>query len=48
MTDTNNTQAQQQPPRPGPEQEVLGVFSGKWINQGPAARSIAAHQTNQR
>ena len=48
MTDTNKTQAQQQPPRPDPEQELLGVFSGKWINQGPVAWSIATRRTNQR
>ena len=40
--DTNNPQAQQRPPEPGPEHELLDVFIGKWINEGHTVASAGA------
>ncbi len=42
MADTNNPQAQQQPPKPGPEHKLLDVFIGKWINEGHTVASASA------
>ena len=42
MEDIDNTQAQQQPPKPGPEHRLLDVFIGKWINEGHTKASAGA------
>ena len=34
MTKSNAAQAQEQPPKPGPEHKRLDVFSGKWKMEG--------------